>query len=57
MFGGTSLATTTDAPITEPAPIFTPGMMVQRAPSQAPLPTSIGAALGLPARCAGSDVS
>jgi hypothetical protein len=43
MLGGTSFETTTDAPITEPAPILTPGMIVQRAPIQAPFPTSMGA--------------
>ena len=40
---GTSELTTTEAPITEPAPIFTPGITVQRAPSQLPFPIVIGA--------------
>jgi len=57
VFGGTSFSTTTDAPITDPAPIFTPGMIVQRAPIQAPLPTSIGADPERPPRRSGFVVS
>jgi hypothetical protein len=53
VFAGTSLATTTDAPMTEPAPILTPGMFVLRAPSQAPFPTSIGAEPMQRPRCSG----
>src|SRR5450631_3242971 len=54
---GTSFATTTDAPITDPAAILTPGRIVQRAPSHAPLPISMPAAPNVTPRCARLDVS
>src|SRR5262245_2777380 len=52
VLAGTSWFTIVIAPMTDPAPIVTPGIIIQRAPIQVPASITTGARRTAPARCA-----